>query len=170
MMTRSGLEKWFPEALNRFTTLTIFDLLIQYMQDGRIQLDRTRVTDRVVTYHDPCNYGRRAEKLLGHGYYDEPRFILDHCVENWVEMYPTRQDQFCCGGGGGALTNGYNEERIYYGRKKMAQIKAVGADIVVVPCHSCHGQLNAIKADYDMADLQVKYLWELVADCLVISG
>jgi Fe-S oxidoreductase len=77
-------------------------------------------------------------------------------------------NQFCCGGGGGALVTGYNEERIYYGRRKMEQIKATGADTVVVPCHSCHGQLNNIKSEHDMADLNVKYLWELVAECMII--
>jgi Fe-S oxidoreductase len=50
----------------------------------------------------------------------------------------------------------------------MEQIKASGATMVVVPCHSCHGQLNNIKETYGMAELTVKYLWELVADCLVL--
>ncbi|MBW1901269.1 MAG: hypothetical protein JRJ20_06490 [Deltaproteobacteria bacterium] len=36
------------------------------------------------------------------------------------------------------MTTGYNEERIFYGRKKMAQIKATGAEMVVVLCHSCY--------------------------------
>ncbi len=66
------------------------------------------------------------------------------------------------------MTTGYNTERIFYGRRKIEQIRATGADTVVVPCHSCHGQLNNIKAEHGMPDLNVKYLWELVADCLVI--
>jgi len=51
----------------------------------------------------------------------------------------------------------------------MEQIKATGASMVVVPCHSCHGQLENIKSHYDFEDLQVKYLWELVADCLIMD-
>lgn len=167
MTTRSGLERWYPDATSRFGVVTIFDLLIRYIKAGRIKLDRSRF-DVLATYHDPCNYCRKAEKLFGHGYYEEPRFILDQCIDNWVELYPDRQDQFCCGGGGGAMTTGYNKERIFYGRKKMAQIKATGAGMVVVPCHSCHGQLNNIKKEFAMDDLVVKYLWELVADCLVL--
>ena len=147
--------------------LTVFELLMRYIKDGRITLDKTRFP-QLTTYHDPCNYGRKAQKLFGHGFFDEPRWILDQCLENWVDLYPARMDQFCCGGGGGTLTTGYTEERIFYGRKKMEQIKATGAEMVVVPCHSCHGQLNAIKTEYEMAGLTVKYLWELVADCLVI--
>jgi Fe-S oxidoreductase len=77
--------------------------------------------------------------------------------------------QTCCGGGGGTLTTGYNDERIFYGRRKMEQIRAGGAEMVAVPCHSCHGQLNAIKQAHGMGSLEVKYLWELVADALVIG-
>ena len=140
--------------------------MINYIRDKRIRLDKTKFNIRT-TYHDPCNYGRKAEKLFDHGFFDEPRWILDQCIENWVELYPARQNQICCGGGGGALTTGYNEERILYGRKKMDQIRASGAKMVVVPCHSCHGQLNNLKKEYNMEDLKVKYLWELVADCML---
>jgi Fe-S oxidoreductase len=141
--------------------------LIEYIKTGRIRLDKSRFTQRA-TYHDPCNYGRKAAKMFGHGFFEEPRWIMDQCLSDWVDLYPCRMDQFCCGGGGGTMTTGYNEERIFYGRKKMEQIKATGAEMVVVPCHSCHGQLNNIKAEYGMSDLTVKYLWELVADCLIL--
>ena len=51
----------------------------------------------------------------------------------------------------------------------MQQIRATGAEMLVLPCHSCHGQINNIKSHYGMDDLTVKYLWELVADVLVID-
>jgi Fe-S oxidoreductase len=138
-----------------------------YIKQGRIKLDTSRF-DVLATYHDPCNYCRKAEKLFGYGYYEEPRWIMSQCLENWVDLYPFRQHQICCGGGGGALTTGYHEERVYYGRRKMEQIEASGAAMIVVPCHSCHGQLNNIKKSYGLQDLTVKYLWELVADCLIL--
>ncbi|MCF8079416.1 MAG: (Fe-S)-binding protein [Desulfobacterales bacterium] len=148
--------------------MTVFDLLIDYIKSGRIRLDKNRFPQRAC-YHDPCNYGRRAQRRFGRGFFEEPRWILDQCMNDWVDLHPNRMDQVCCGGGGGALTTGYNEERIFYGRRKMEQIKAAGAQMVVIPCHSCHGQLNNIKAEYAMEDLEVKYLWELVADCMVLS-
>ena len=154
--------------MQKFGTYTVFDLLIKYIKEKRIRLDKSRF-DALATYHDPCNYGRKAEKLFGHGFFEEPRWILDQCLENWVDLYPTTGNQLCCGGGGGTLTTGYDEERIFYGRKKMAQIKATGAKMVIIPCHSCHGQLNNIKKPYGMEDLEVKYLWELVADCLILE-
>jgi Fe-S oxidoreductase len=161
------LQKWYPEALRRFETVTVFDLLIQYIKTGRIKLDCDRIKTRAA-YHDPCNYGRRALKRFGHGFFQEPRWILDQCIKDWVELYPSARLQTCCGGGGGALTSGYNDERIFYGRRKMEQISDSGADMIVVPCHSCHGQFNNIKKTYGLEQLTVKYLWELVADCLVL--
>ena len=67
------------------------------------------------------------------------------------------------------MTTGYNEERIFYGRKKMEQIEAIGAQMIIVPCHSCHGQINNIKKEYSMENLEVKYLWELVADIMIMD-
>lgn len=142
--------------------------MIKYIKQGRIRLDRSRFK-QLATYHDPCNYGRRAQVRFGHGFFDEPRWILSQCMENWVDLHPALMDQICCGGGGGALTTGYNEERIHYAGRKFDQIKATGARMIVVPCHSCHGQFNNVKGEHGMPELEVKYLWELVADCLVID-
>jgi dimethylglycine catabolism B len=146
--------------------VTVFDLLVAYIREGRVRIDRRRFPQRV-TYHDPCNYGRKAQMRFGHGYFEEPRWILERCVEHWVDLYPCRMNQTCCGGGGGTLTTGFNAERIHYGRRKMEQIRSVGAELIAVPCHSCHAQLESIKKTYGMDALEVKYLWELVADALV---
>jgi hypothetical protein len=35
---------------------------------------------------------------------------------------------------------------------------------------ACHSQLDNIKQHYGMADLEVKYLWGLVADTLVLPS
>ena len=162
-----GLETWHKDALERFGTITAFDLLIQYIRDERITLDRTHFSERA-TYHDPCNYGRKAKALFGHAFYEEPRWIMDQVFEDWVEMSPNRDHQICCGGGGGTLLTGYDEERILYGQKKMDRVLATGAELVVVPCHSCHGQLNALIRHLGIENLRVKYLWEVVADALVL--
>ncbi len=167
MATRSGFEKHFPQAFEEFGFVTVFELLVQYMKEGRVKLDRSRFTG-MATYHDPCNHGRKALRRFGHGFFEEPRWILDQCTENWIDLYPSRLDQICCGGGGGALVTGYDKERISYARRKMDQVRASGATTLVVPCHSCHGLFNNIKIEYGLSDLEVKYLWELVADCLIL--
>ena len=53
---------------------------------------------------------------------------------------------------------------------RRARSWMTGASVVVVPCHSCHGQFENIKSTYGMGELEVKYLWEIVADALVLPG
>ncbi len=162
------MQKWFPDFFDRFGAFTVFDLLVDYIKSGRIQVDKTKITGRIA-YHDPCNYGRKSEELFGHGFYDEPRWVLDQCVSDWVDLYPDKGNQYCCGGGGGTLLTPYKDERLAYGEKKIRQIRQSGAEMIVLPCHSCHGQIKTLLAEHGMADITVKYLWELVADILVIE-
>lgn len=168
MATRYGLQRWYPEFFDKFGALTVFDLMVDYLKSGRIKVDKAKITERAA-YHDPCNYGRKSEELFGHGFFEEPRWILDQCVSDWVDFYPSKANQYCCGGGGGTLLTRYKEERLHYGRRKIEQIKRSGAELIVLPCHSCHGQLKALLVENDMADISVKYLWEVVADGLIFD-
>ena len=150
--------------------MSIYDLMKEYIEAGRIKLDKSKHPE-LTTYHDPCNYGRKSERTFGHGYYEEPRWITQQCVDNYVDMYPNRANNYCCGAGGGAWAMPYAEERIYYGRVKAKQIKDNGAELLVAPCHNCRDQImKSLRQEFDMMDLEVKYLWELVADSLVIEG
>jgi len=168
MATRYGLERWHPDFFEKHKAYTVFDLLMEYIVSGRISLDRTRITEKVA-YHDPCNYGRKSKEMFGYAYYHEPRWILNQCTSNWVELEPCRNNQYCCGGGGGLMLTTYDQEREYYSRRKMEQIKKSGASLIVAPCHSCHGQIMAMAKKYDLPDIRVKYLWEVVADALVVG-
>ncbi len=63
----------------------------------------------------------------------------------------------------------YTAERIYYGRLKAKQIMETGAKIVVAPCHNCRDQIKkSLVKEYGL-DVEVKYLWELVADSLIVE-
>jgi Fe-S oxidoreductase len=147
--------------------VTVFDLLIEYIRSGRIVLDKSRNTG-LATYHDPCNYGRKSLEMFGRAFFEEGRWIMDQCWDNWVDAYPSAGNQYCCGGGGGTMLTPFTDQRLYHGARKLDQIRRTGADTLVVPCHSCHGQIKALAANENM-DLTVKYLWEAVADSLVVE-
>ena len=150
--------------------MNIHELLTQYLETGRIKVDKSR-HPHLTTYHDPCNYGRKSEMVFGHGYFEEPRWIVQQCVDNFVEMDPNRANNHCCGAGGGAWAMPYANERIYYGRVKAKQIQETGAKLLIAPCHNCRDQImKSLRKEYDMMDLEVKYLWELVADSLITDG
>ena len=91
MATRLGLQKWFPDALKKFGVYTVFDLLKKYIRAGRIKIDKSR-HPQLATYHDPCNYGRKSEMVFGHGYYEEPRWIMDERIGS--TCIPTEDTSF----------------------------------------------------------------------------
>ena len=63
----------------------------------------------------------------------------------------------------------YENERIYYGRVKAKQIQDTGAKMVVAPCHNCRDQImKSLTKEYAL-DIETKYLWELVADSLIVE-
>jgi len=145
-----------------FKTITLVELIADYIRTDRIKLD-PRKNKETVTLHDPCNLVRSG------GVIEEQRYILKHAVTNFIEMYPNRENNFCCGGGGGQLSMGeYAERRMDVAQLKADQIRETGADIVVTPCHNCIDQLMEVNKDYELG-VKVKTMAEIVADALVIE-
>lgn len=166
---RVGIEKWKAKDTNLSVDyMYIYDIIIEYLKEGRIRVDKSRNT-KLHTWHDSCKHGREVERIFGKGMYDEPRWIIQQCTDNFVEMYPTASNSFCCGAGGGAWAGPYKEDRNYYGRKKVESIENSGAEVVVVGCSNCRDQiLRGLKPLYNL-DIEVKYIWQLVAESLIIG-
>jgi dimethylglycine catabolism B len=154
--------------MKSFKIWTVFELMQYYIQSGRIKVDPSH-HQMPMTVHDPCNYGRKSQIAFGKGYFDEIRWVAQQCAPNFVEMNPTKMNNFCCGAGGGAWAMPYSEERIYYGRKKAEQIRDTGAELVVAPCHNCRDQImKSLTKEYNLG-IETMYLWELVAESLIIE-
>ena len=167
--TRLGLNTWYPEALKEFRIVTIFDLLLEYIESGRIMLDPAK-HQMPVTYHHSCNYGRKSQKAFDQNYLEEARKIIRACCDDYRDLHPPGTSGFCCGAGGGAWSMPFAKERVFFGRIKARQIAESRARMVIVPCHNCRDQiLKSLNKEYDL-NIEVKYLWELVADCLILPG
>jgi Fe-S oxidoreductase len=88
-----------------------------------------------VTYHDPCDLGRRL------GAFDQPRRILEAIGVEVIEMGLNREFSHCCGAGGGLLV--YDKalaEEIGKNRIRMAAV--TGVDTIVTACPTCETQLT----------------------------
>jgi Fe-S oxidoreductase len=167
--TRYGLDRWFKDEAKNFKVTTIFELLLGYIEQGRIRIDPSRHR-KLTTYTDPCNYGRKSLGTFGRGYFDEPRAIIRKCAPRFVDLYPTGPDNYCCGAGGGNWVMPFKEERVFHGRFKARQIAASRAGLVITACHNCRDQImKSLRMEYDLK-VDVKYIWELVADSLVMPG
>jgi Fe-S oxidoreductase len=142
-----------------FEVLSVTELMYQYLRDGRIELDKSKLEGKV-TYHDPCQLARNG------GVFDEPRHVLAQLTDNFVETTPTREHNWCCGGGGGLVAMGEKEFRMASARVKAEQVKATGAEVLVTACENCHTQLSDLNDHWSMG-VKVEYLTELVANALV---
>jgi Fe-S oxidoreductase len=157
-----------PSAQVEF--IYLYEYLIELIESGRIKLDKSVNADKVFTWHDSCKHGRELERVFGRGFYDEPRWIIEQCVDDFVEMYPNRANSFCCGAGGGMWPMPFEDQSAYHGRKKFESIKNSRADVVVVGCSNCRDQLmKRIPKYHTDYKYEVKYIWQLVAESLVIE-
>ena len=97
-----------------------------------------------VTYHDPCNLGRKAEHFLiisrenGKGCYNAPRDLLSSIpgVE-LVEMKRNRENSWCCGG---VQVDG--EFSRWTASQRVGDAVEVGAEVLAVSCPWCRENLK----------------------------
>jgi Fe-S oxidoreductase len=123
---------------------------------SKLDLDPDVITERV-TYHDPCNIARSGWIV------DQPRELLQSFVKDYVEMTPSGENNYCCGGGGGTVSiDEMHDFRMRIGGKvKADQLRNTGADLVVAPCANCKKQLRELIA-YHEIPIQVVGLHELL--------
>jgi heterodisulfide reductase subunit D len=92
--------------------------------------------EEVVTYHDPCDLGRKS------GVYEAPREVLAHIPGlEFREMDASRENALCCGGGGDVEVSDPTVSRGVAGRR-MEQVKATGARYVASACQQCKRTLQ----------------------------
>lgn len=150
----------------------LYEYLVEIIKSGRIKLDPSKNKGMKFTWHDSCKHGRECQRVFGKGYFEEPRWIIKQCVgeENFVDMYPNRMNSYCCGAGGGNWPMPFEKQSAYHGRRKYESIKNSGADVVVVGCSNCRDQLMKRVPKYHTDyKYEVKYIWQLVAETLVIE-
>lgn len=170
-----GCKKGMKECVledpnNAVPHIYLYEYLVEIIQQGRIRLDKSVNAGKVFTWHDSCKHGRELERNFGYGYYEEPRWIIRQCVDEFVDMKPNRALNYCCGAGGGNWPLPYDDDAAWHGRFKFNQIKESGADVVVVGCSNCHDQIiKRLPKYYKEYTYEVKYIWELVADSLILE-
>ncbi len=138
-------------------------LYYQYVRDGRITLDPAKKLTEPVTYQDPCNISRSG------GLWKEARGLLVYFAQDFREMTPTKDLNFCCGGGAGLIPMGgrWRTIRIKAGQVKADQIRATGAKTVITPCHNCHDQISDLNREYQLG-VKVMYLKDYLCEAMII--
>jgi len=115
----------FPEDLE---VLHATEYLARLVETGKIKLGPV---ERVITYHDPCDLGKR------NGIFDEPRYVLEKIPGIELrEMVNHKQNSLCCGGGGNV--EAFSPDVVNQASKiRLEQALDTGAGYVVSACQQC---------------------------------
>jgi Fe-S oxidoreductase len=115
----------FPEDLE---VLHATEYLARLVEDKQIELGPV---ERMITYHDPCDLGKR------NGIFDEPRYVLESIPGIELrEMANYRQNSLCCGGGGNV--EAFSPDAVNQASKnRLDQAVETGAEYVVSACQQC---------------------------------
>ena len=141
-----------------FEVVHIMELLDQLRTEGRLQIDGS-IDDRL-SFHDPCNIGRRG------GVLQEPRRLLNTVAPNFVEMTEHGDMNWCCGGGGGVSSNERaNELRLQVFSAKKRQLDEINVDLLVTSCSNCRHMLEDGLEENEM-QIELVGITELIADHL----
>lgn len=154
--------KMYTEGLNGpvpFELIHIHEYCDQHL--AKLKFNKLPIR---VTLHDPCNYARAG------GIIEQPRRIVRACVDEFVEMLPNREDNFCCGGGSGILMDEMMDIRMKLGRKKAEQVEALGKiDYLAIPCSICKAQIPTVMKHYGLTDFEMGGVMDLVGKAIVFE-
>lgn len=71
--------------------------------------------------------------------------------------------------GSGNWPGPFEKEKTEHGSFKAEDIRATGADLVIAGCSNCRDQImKNLKVKYNLP-IEVKYIWEMVADALIME-
>jgi heterodisulfide reductase subunit D len=135
-----------------FEVLHASQFLARLMDDGQLKLGSV---EQVVTYHDPCDLGRKS------GLYDAPRRVIEGVPGiDFREMDASRENALCCGGGGDVQIVDESVTEAVAARR-MGQAQKTGARVILSACQQCKRTLMAA-ARREKARVRVMDLAELV--------
>ena len=133
------------------------------------KLDPSRNDHWNVTYHDSCNPARAM------GLMDEPRYVLNHVVNNFHEMPENtiREQTFCCAGGAGLGNDENMNMRMMGGLPRGNALKHVrdrfGVNMMACVCAIDKATLPPL-AEYWAPGTEVCGVTELIGNALQMEG
>jgi len=133
------------------------------ISSGRIKIKQKYATH--VTVQDPCNTVRGLN--LG----EKLRYVVDALCENFTDMTPNFEHNYCCAAGGGIINCGppWKRSRMLSNKVKAEQLGATGAEIVITPCHNCHSGIEDIIGFYDLG-MHTKFISDILMETMEIPA
>jgi heterodisulfide reductase subunit D len=117
-----------------FEVLHASQFLARQLEEGQLKLGSF---EQVVTYHDPCDLGRKS------GIFDAPRQVIEGMPGiEFREMDASRENALCCGGGGDVQIVDESVTATVADRR-LGQAQRSGARVLLSACQQCKRTLMA---------------------------
>jgi Fe-S oxidoreductase len=131
----------------------------ELLTSGRIRI--AKKYDKPVTVQDPCNIVR------GRGLHHKLREIMSMLCEDFRDMSPRFEHNYCCAAGGGVINCGppWKPSRMKSIKVKAEQLADTGAHLIVTPCHNCHSGIEDIIKHYKLG-MEVRFVSELLVKAM----
>jgi Fe-S oxidoreductase len=131
----------------------------ELMKSGRIKIKQK--IKEPVTVQDPCNI------IRGRGLHDKLRWIINELCEDFRDVDPRFEHNYCCAAGGGVINcgPGWKPSRMKSIRVKAEQFERTGAHLIITPCHNCHSGIEDIIGTYKLG-MHVSFINELLIKCM----
>ncbi len=135
----------YPEVLGEEVGLEVLhatELLEEFIAQGAIELGEM---DLRVTYHDPCDLGRKSHV------FEPPRQVLQSIPDlTFVEMSSCGQISECCGGGGN-LESFDPDVGSEVSLRRIDRACEIEAQVVVSACQQCERTLTSAVRHHEEA-------------------
>jgi len=146
--------RYQPDA---FQVVHSTEFLAELVEAGRMSLRPLNIR---VTYHDPCDLGRKSE------IYDAPRRIINAIPGlEFVEMEDHKENALCCGGGGNLETLDAELSR-EVAKLRLEQALDAGAEVIISACQQCERTL-VMAARRDKVRIKVMDVVQLLREALL---
>lgn len=129
-----------------------------------IKSGRLKIVNKVkepMTVQDPCNIVR------GKGLHEKLRYVINALCEDFRDMSPRFEHNYCCAAGGGVINCGppWKRSRMDSIKVKAEQMAATGATTIITPCHNCHSGIEDIIHHYKL-NMKVCFVSELLVKAI----
>jgi len=151
--------KWLGWKRPPIPMVHAVEFYYELIKSGRIKI-ANKIKDRV-TVQDPCNIVR------GRGLHEKLRYVVNALCENFTDMDPRFEHNYCCAAGGGVINCGptWKLSRMKSIRVKAEQMEATGAQTIITPCHNCHSGIEDIIGYYKLG-MHVTFISELLVKAM----
>ena len=127
----------------------------EIIKSGRLKIKKK--FEEPVTVQDPCNV------IRGRGLHEKLRYVVNAICEDFTDMSPRHEHNYCCAAGGGIINCGppWKLSRMKSIRVKAEQLEKTGAHVCITPCHNCHSGIEDVIKHYELG-MHVLFISEIL--------